>query len=198
MQRKEDWVTTYPKNVFLGSFDPMHYGHLDCWLRGEEQLNEPVALVMGYHRFKTPMFSMEKRREFIKLYRPAGLVYLALTEAEVSAYLEHANKVIIGLHPGEGLDYYRKMYSLMGCPQVEHHLLAISGPPKAVRSSTVLKDLVRVGNFTAAEGLAHPQVVRAVWEKLKAQDDPSGEWVNAGNDTGHRTLPILPPVNSEQ
>jgi cytidyltransferase-like protein len=173
-------VTTYPKNVFLGSFDPMHYGHLDAWLTGEEQLNQPVALVMGYHRFKTPMFSMKKRREFIALYRPDGVVYEAQTEADVRAYLENANIVVIGLHPGEGLDYFRQMYSLMGCPQVEHKLLTTPGPPKSVRSSTVLKDLVQAGNLAAAERLAHPQVVQAVWGKLRAPGVTSSEWAKAG------------------
>ena len=53
------------KAVYTGSFDPVTFGHLDIIRRGAKVVDELVIGILVNSQ-KTPMFTMEERKEFIE------------------------------------------------------------------------------------------------------------------------------------
>ena len=51
--------------LFPGSFDPVTNGHLDL-VRQTARLADRLVLAIGTHPGKTPLFSVEERREMIE------------------------------------------------------------------------------------------------------------------------------------
>ncbi|MBE5936734.1 MAG: pantetheine-phosphate adenylyltransferase [Lachnospiraceae bacterium] len=53
------------KAVYTGSFDPVTFGHLDIIRRGAKVVDELIIGILVNSK-KTPMFTMEERKEFIE------------------------------------------------------------------------------------------------------------------------------------
>jgi len=57
---------TYSVAIFPGSFDPVHYGHLDV-VETASELFSKVIWAIGVNPLKKPMFSLEQRLEMMRL-----------------------------------------------------------------------------------------------------------------------------------
>lgn len=58
-------IASYKKAIYSGTFDPITNGHMDIIKRAAKIFDEVIIAVAISER-KTPMFSHEKRVEFIK------------------------------------------------------------------------------------------------------------------------------------
>ena len=53
------------KAIYPGSFDPVHYGHLDVIRRAAQMFDELTVSVLN-NKVKTPLFSVEERVKILK------------------------------------------------------------------------------------------------------------------------------------
>jgi len=66
MKNKYDYEGSYKKAIYSGTFDPITTGHLDIIERATKIFDE-VIISVAKSELKSPMFSHEKRVEFVKV-----------------------------------------------------------------------------------------------------------------------------------
>jgi len=66
MKNKYDYEGSYKKAIYSGTFDPITTGHLDIIERATKIFDE-VIISVAKSELKKPMFSHEKRVEFVKV-----------------------------------------------------------------------------------------------------------------------------------
>jgi len=66
MKNKYDYEGSYKKAIYSGTFDPITTGHLDIIERATKIFGE-VIISVAKSELKKPMFSHEKRVEFVKV-----------------------------------------------------------------------------------------------------------------------------------
>jgi len=66
MKNKYDYVGSYKKAIYSGTFDPITIGHLDIIERATK-IFDKVIISVAKSELKKPMFSHEKRVEFVKV-----------------------------------------------------------------------------------------------------------------------------------
>jgi len=66
MKNKYDYEGSYKKAIYSGTFDPITTGHLDIIERATKIFDE-VIISVAKSELKNPMFSHEKRVEFVKV-----------------------------------------------------------------------------------------------------------------------------------
>ncbi|QKF59624.1 pantetheine-phosphate adenylyltransferase [Aliarcobacter lanthieri] len=65
MKNKYDYIGSYKKAIYSGTFDPITIGHLDIIERATKIFDE-VIISVAKSELKKPMFSHSKRVEFVK------------------------------------------------------------------------------------------------------------------------------------
>jgi len=66
MKNKYDYEGSYKKAIYSGTFDPITTGHLDIIERATK-IFDKVIISVAKSELKNPMFSHEKRVEFVKV-----------------------------------------------------------------------------------------------------------------------------------
>jgi len=66
MKNKYDYEGSYKKAIYSGTFDPITTGHLDIIERATK-IFDKVIISVAKSELKKPMFSHEKRVEFVKV-----------------------------------------------------------------------------------------------------------------------------------
>src|SRR6185437_16093718 len=107
--------------LFPGSFDPVTNGHLDL-VRQAARLADRLVLAIGTHPGKTPLFSVEERREMIEetcgpVMRASGADFACITFSDLvvaAAQREGATLLIRGLRSATDFDYEMEMAGMNG------------------------------------------------------------------------------------
>ena len=107
--------------LFPGSFDPVTNGHLDL-VRQAARLADRLVLAIGTHPGKTPLFSIDERRDMIEetcgpVMRASGGEFACVTFAGLvvaAAQREGATLLIRGLRSATDFDYEMEMAGMNG------------------------------------------------------------------------------------
>lgn len=139
--------------LYTGSFDPVTNGHLDV-IGHACRLVDRLVVAIGTHASKTPLFSVEERREMLlascgPLAAAAGAT-LDVTTFEglaVEAARRHGASVIIrGLRDGTDFDYEIQMSSMNEtmAPGVQTVFLPASPAVRPI-TATLVRQIAAMG-----------------------------------------------------
>jgi pantetheine-phosphate adenylyltransferase len=107
--------------LYAGSFDPVTNGHIDV-VRQAVRLADRLVLAIGTHPGKTPLFSIDERRDMIEetcgpVMRASGGEFACVTFADLvvaAAQREGATLLIRGLRSATDFDYEMEMAGMNG------------------------------------------------------------------------------------
>jgi pantetheine-phosphate adenylyltransferase len=157
--------------LFPGSFDPVTNGHLDL-VRQAARLADRLVLAIGTHPGKTPLFSIDERRDMIEetcgpVMRASGGEFACVTFAGLvvaAAQREGATLLIRGLRSATDFDYEMEM---AGMNAVMAPALQTVFLPAAPISRPITATLVR--QIASMGGDVSPFVPSSVAARLKAK-----------------------------
>jgi pantetheine-phosphate adenylyltransferase len=157
--------------LFPGSFDPVTNGHLDL-VRQASRLADRLVLAIGTHPGKTPLFSIDERRDMIEetcgpVMRASGGEFACVTFAGLvvaAAQREGATLLIRGLRSATDFDYEMEM---AGMNAVMAPALQTVFLPAAPISRPITATLVR--QIASMGGDVSPFVPSSVAARLKAK-----------------------------
>ena len=157
--------------LFPGSFDPVTNGHLDL-VRQAARLADRLVLAIGTHPGKTPLFSIDERRDMIEetcgpVMRASGGEVACVTFADLvvaAAQREGATLLIRGLRSATDFDYEMEMAGMNGAmaPALQTVFL-----PAAPISRPITATLVR--QIASMGGDVSQFVPSSVAARLKAK-----------------------------
>lgn len=157
--------------VFAGSFDPLHYGHLDLIERGSVLFDELVVGVLN-NEAKRPMFSVDDRVEMLTqaLAPWPGCRVESFSGLLVEfARQQGATALLRGLRSGSDLDYElpmtfmnRRMH-----PQLETVFL-LPTPGVSDLASSLIKEIARLGG--RVEGMVPEAVAQRLLAKVQSTE----------------------------
>ncbi|SFK76197.1 pantetheine-phosphate adenylyltransferase [Methylocapsa palsarum] len=139
--------------LYPGSFDPLTNGHIDV-IAGAAKLCDELIVAIGAHPGKTPLFSLDERRDLIERscgalaalkscrlsVRPfAGLAVTAAREAG-------ANIIVRGLRDGGDFDYEMQMagMNMAMAPDIQTVFLAASPAVRHI-TATLVRQIAGMG-----------------------------------------------------
>ena len=139
--------------LFPGSFDPVTNGHLDL-VRQAARLADRLVLAIGTHPGKTPLFSVEERRDMIEetcgpVMRASGIDFACITFSDLvvaAAQREGATLLIRGLRSATDFDYEMEMAGMNGAmaPAVQTVLLPASPIIRPI-TATLVRQIASMG-----------------------------------------------------
>jgi pantetheine-phosphate adenylyltransferase len=139
--------------LFPGSFDPVTNGHLDL-VRQAGRLADRLVLAIGSHPGKTPLFSVEERREMIEetcapIMRASGADFACITFSDLvvaAAQREGATLLIRGLRSATDFDYEMEMAGMNGAmvPAVQTVFLPASPIVRPI-TATLVRQIASMG-----------------------------------------------------
>lgn len=156
---------------YSGSFDPVTLGHLDVIDRAC-RLVDRLVIGIGVNAGKTPLFSVEEKRELL-LAETAALGERTGTTIEVASFsglvvdaarAAGATVIFRGLRDGTDLDYEMQMAGMNGAMAGDVDTVFLPASPK-VRHITA--SLVR--QIASMGGSVTPFVSRDVGRRLRAK-----------------------------
>ncbi|MFV0248433.1 MAG: pantetheine-phosphate adenylyltransferase [Tenacibaculum sp.] len=139
------------KAVFPGSFDPITLGHVDIIERGLTLFDE-LIIAIGENATKKYMFSLQKRKKFIKqtFKEEAKIKVLSYSGLTVSFCKQQGAKFILrGLRNPADFEFEKAIaHTNRKLSEIETvFLLTSSG--KSYISSSIVRDVIRnKGNYT--------------------------------------------------
>lgn len=162
--RRSGEVCLYP-----GSFDPVHYGHLDIVARAQ-QIFGTVVIGVAKNVEKQTMFSAADRVAMLRAAtaRLAGVEVRAFDGLTVDfARVIGARVIVKGLRAMMDFEFELKMAAMNKRlrPEVET-VFMMTTPEFGYLSSTLIREIVRFGGSVA--GLVPPPVVRRLTQKVKS------------------------------
>lgn len=156
---------------YSGSFDPVTLGHMDVIARAAE-LVDRLAIGIGVHPAKKPMFSGEERiamlaEETEAIAARTGTVIEIATFDDLAidaALRAGANVIFRGIRDGTDFDYEMQMAGMNGemAPQIQTVFVAASPPVRHIAANLV-RQIATMG------GDVHPFVSANVAKHLMAR-----------------------------
>lgn len=139
--------------LFPGSFDPVTNGHLDL-VRQAARLADRLVLAIGTHPGKSPLFSIDERRDMIEetcgpVMRASGGEFACVTFADLvvaAAEREGATLLIRGLRSATDFDYEMEMAGMNGvmAPALQTVFLP-SAPISRPITATLVRQIASMG-----------------------------------------------------
>ena len=139
--------------LFPGSFDPVTNGHLDL-VRQAGRLADRLVLAIGTHSGKTPLFSVDERRDMIEetcgqVMRASGIDFACITFSDLvvaAAQREGATLLIRGLRSATDFDYEMEMAGMNGAmaPAVQTVFLPASPIIRPI-TATLVRQIASMG-----------------------------------------------------
>jgi pantetheine-phosphate adenylyltransferase len=132
--------------VFPGSFDPITLGHVDL-VRRAVPLFDKIIVAVGINNYKTTLFSLEKRIEWLKqVFKEYDNVEISYFEGLTVRFCQErgAHYLIRGLRNASDFDYEKtisQINTIMG-KEVETIFL-ISQPEYSHISSTIVREVIK-------------------------------------------------------
>src|SRR6476660_9760615 len=158
--------------LFPGSFDPGTNGHLDL-VRQAARLADRLVLAIGTHPGKTPLFSVEERRDMIEetcgsVIRASGIDFACITFADLvvaAAQREGATLLIRGLRSATDFDYEIEMAGMNAAmaPAVQTVFLPASPTVRPITATLVRQIASMGGDITS---FVPPAVAARLKEKF--------------------------------
>ncbi len=152
--------------VFAGSFDPLHYGHLDLIERGMVLFDELIVGVLN-NEAKRPMFDVDERVEMLStaLAQWPGCRVESFSGLLVDfARQQGAIALLRGLRSGSDLDYELPMSFMNRRMHAElETVFLLPTPGVADLASSLIKEIARMGG--SVEGMVPQAVARRLEEK---------------------------------
>lgn len=157
----------YPKYLFPGSFDPMHFGHYQTLLNAQRKYGSVSLLICHNISKGKGFFSLEERAEIASLFIPQEYVCVANSNAQLVAYFENAIKIVRGYRNEGEIANMALSAKLHNVERFSDKLELFKVPKELVTvSSTKLRNLVLVGDYQTAESWTNPKVVESIKQKL--------------------------------
>ena len=134
------------KAIYLGSFDPITFGHMDLIERASKLYDE-LVVVVSYNEAKKYLFSAEERTALVE----KAIGHLNNVRVEIHANLgvefvrkEKANIMIRGLRAVSDFEYEMKLATANQClaPEVETVFL-MAKPANSFLSSSQAKEIAK-------------------------------------------------------
>jgi pantetheine-phosphate adenylyltransferase len=139
--------------LYAGSFDPVTNGHLDV-VRCAVRLADRLAIAIGVHPGKAPLFSADERLAMIEetcgpIVRAAGCELACLTFADLvvaAAQREGATLLIRGLRDGSDFDYEMQMAGMNAAiaPAIQTVFLPASPAVRPI-TATLVRQIAAMG-----------------------------------------------------
>lgn len=165
--------------VYPGTFDPVHYGHIDIATRAARIFDKLIVAV--YDRpLKNLLFSPQERVTMMSeaLKNLPNVKVMGYSGLTVNFVREQAAQVIVrGLRVTYDfeLEYQMALTNKKLDPDIETVCL-VTSLEYAFLSASIVKDVALAGGCIKA--MAPPHVISAVQEKIKTNTRGSGQIVN--------------------
>jgi len=151
--------------IYPGSFDPLTNGHLSLIQRGLEMFDRLVVAIVVNPK-KTPLFTMEERRQLIREAAPDERVEIDSFEGLLVEYAKRRgiNVLLRGLRAVSDFDYEFQMANMNRklAPKVET-VFMMTGEDYFYISSQLVREVAMYGG--SVKGLVPPNVL----EKMMAR-----------------------------
>src|SRR5690606_37531614 len=144
--------------LYTGSFDPVTNGHLDV-LRQACAVADRIALAIGIHSSKAPIFTAEERAEMLRavcgpVLQAKGVEPEVVTfdDLAVEAAIRHGASLIVrGLRDGSDFDYEIQMASMNAtmAPEVQTVFFPASPSVRPI-TATLVRQIAGMGGDVSA------------------------------------------------
>jgi pantetheine-phosphate adenylyltransferase len=153
--------------IYPGSFDPLTNGHLSIIHRGLKVFDRLVVAVLNNPR-KSPMFSVEERRQLIREACPDPRVEVDDFEGLLVHYTRRkgVNLVLRGLRAASDFEYEFQLANMNRKLDTEFEsVFMMTGQDSFYISSQLVRDVASLGGDV--EGLVPPNVFRKLHERFR-------------------------------
>jgi phosphopantetheine adenylyltransferase len=157
----------YPDHIYIGSFDPIHYSHMNTFSVAEHDLGS-LTFVVGMNALKRDaLFTLEERAALVQSCMPGKDVRI-LHNHELFAYISNATYIVRGIRDSHDREELHRLLHYYRCEHFAGKALFIDIPTqyKNVRSS-MLKRLVAGGRVEEATEMAPAIVIEAIKKRLE-------------------------------
>jgi len=152
--------------IYPGSFDPLTNGHLSIIQRGLKVFDRLVVAVLNNPK-KTPMFSVEERRQLIKEACPDPRVEVDDFQGLLVHYTRRkgVHLVLRGLRAASDFEYEFQLANMNRKLDVEFEsVFMMTGQDSFYISSQLVREVASLGGDV--EGLVPPNVFRKLRERF--------------------------------
>ena len=155
--------------IYPGTFDPITYGHLDVIERAAD-LFANVIVTLAIHSQKTPLFSIEERKDLIERsipHLPNVTVDTCNGLLVEFARSKHATAIIRGLRAVSDFDYEFQIAiaNRVLAPKISTVFL-MPGEHYTYLNSSIVREVARLGG--SVESFVPPHVADALKQKYGA------------------------------
>lgn len=153
--------------IYPGSFDPLTNGHLSIIHRGLKVFDRLVVAVLDNPR-KSPMFSVEERRQLIREACPDPRVEVDDFQGLLVHYTRRKgiNLVLRGLRAASDFEYEFQLANMNRKLDTEFEsVFMMTGQDSFYISSQLVRDVASLGGDV--EGLVPPNVFRKLHERFR-------------------------------
>jgi len=153
--------------IYPGSFDPLTNGHLSIIHRGLKVFDRLVVAVLNNPR-KSPMFSVEERRQLIREACPDPRVEVDDFQGLLVHYTRRkgVNLVLRGLRAASDFEYEFQLANMNRKLDTEFEsVFMMTGQDSFYISSQLVRDVASLGGDV--EGLVPPNVFRKLHDRFR-------------------------------
>jgi pantetheine-phosphate adenylyltransferase len=153
--------------IYPGSFDPLTNGHLSIIHRGLKVFDRLVVAVLNNPR-KSPMFSVEERRQLIREACPDPRVEVDDFQGLLVHYTRRkgVNLVLRGLRAASDFEYEFQLANMNRKLDTDFEsVFMMTGQDSFYISSQLVRDVASFGGDV--EGLVPPNVFRKLHERFR-------------------------------
>ncbi len=165
-------LTTMTRAVFPGTFDPIHYGHIDIALRATQLFDELIVAVYD-KPLKNLVFSPEERLELArKAFEGNPKISVMGFSSLIVEFCRQVNASVIvrGLRVFSDFEHEFRMAHANHrlAPEIEY-LLLITSEETTFLSSTIVREIASLGGDVSS--MVPPHVYKALRDHFETTND---------------------------